>query len=88
MKTLNKADGLVVRELDQETVILNTKTGYIHILNPTGTVIWKLLDELDTFDAVVDAMSKLYNHIDLATIHADVTEVIADMLEHRIICEN
>jgi len=87
MKKLTKSTDLVVREVDQETIILNTKTGSIHVLNPTGTVIWKLLDEINTLDAIVDAMEQLYGKGDAATIQADVNTIIGDMIAQGILCE-
>ncbi|NLM70316.1 MAG: PqqD family protein [Firmicutes bacterium] len=88
MKKLKKSDGLVVRELDQEVIILNTKTGSIHVLNPTATVIWKLLDQIDTLDAVVNAMEQLYDKSSTAAIQDDVTAVIVDMIAHGIVGEH
>lgn len=87
MGKLTKSDALVVREVDQETIILNTKTGSIHVLNPTGTVIWKLLDELDSLDALVDAMECLYDQSGASAVQADVTATIGEMISQGILCE-
>ncbi len=79
MKTLHKNPDLIVRELDDELVILNPQTGFIHILNSTGKVIWHLLDELDTVDDIVAALIELYTTNNLLSIKADVHEIINDM---------
>lgn len=88
MSKLTKSDALVVREVDQETIILNTKTGSIHVLNPTGTIIWKLLDELDNVDAIVDAVEQLYDHSDVSAVQADVAAIIDEMISQGILCQN
>ncbi|HKM17966.1 MAG: PqqD family protein [Firmicutes bacterium] len=88
MKRLTKSADLVVREVDQETVILNTKTGFIHVLNPTGTVVWKLLDEIDTPEAIIAAMTGLYDQSDVSEIEADVSGIISDMISQGILSEN
>ncbi|MFY9299330.1 MAG: PqqD family protein [Limnochordia bacterium] len=88
MSKLTKSDALVVREVDQETIILNTKTGSIHVLNPTGTIIWKLLDELDNVDAIVDAAEQLYDHSDVSAVQADVAAIIDEMISQGILCQD
>ncbi|HOB08171.1 MAG TPA: PqqD family protein [Limnochordia bacterium] len=88
MSKLTKSDALVVREVDQETIILNTKTGSIHVLNPTGTIIWKLLDELDNVDAIVDAVEQLYDHSDVSAVQADVAAIIDEMISQGILCQD
>lgn len=88
MSKLTKSDALVVREVDQETIILNTKTGSIHVLNPTGTIIWKLLDELDNVDAIVDAVEQLYDHSDVSAVQADVAAIIDEMVSQGILCQD
>lgn len=88
MSKLTKSDALVVREVDQETIILNTKTGSIHVLNPTGTIIWKLLDELDNVDAIVDAVEQLYDHSDVSAVQADVAAIIDKMISQGILCQD
>ena len=88
MSKLTKSDAQVVREVDQETIILNTKTGSIHVLNPTGTIIWKLLDELDNVDAIVDAVEQLYDHSDVSAVQADVAAIIDEMISQGILCQD
>lgn len=88
MSKLTKSDALVVREVDQETIILNTKTGSIHVLNPTGTIIWKLLDELDNVDAIVDTVEQLYDHSDVSAVQADVAAIIDEMISQGILCQD
>ncbi|MGB4141377.1 MAG: PqqD family protein [Limnochordia bacterium] len=88
MSKLTKSDALVVREVDQETIILNTKTGSIHVLNPTGTIIWKLLDELDNVDAIVDAVEQLYDHSNVSAVQADVAAIIDEMISQGILCQD
>ena len=53
-----------------------------------ATVIWKLLDQIDTLDAVVNAMEQLYDKSSTAAIQDDVTAVIVDMIAHGIVGEH
>lgn len=88
MPKYQKSTELVVRELDDELVILNANTGYIHVLNSSGSLIWNLLDDLDTLDDIVTAMMQLYNNSNQAIIQTDVVEIIKDMVAQRIITES
>lgn len=35
---------VAVEELDHELVVLDERTGRLHVLNPTATVVWQCLD--------------------------------------------
>ncbi len=45
-------DGLTYRDLDGELIVLDSTTGYIHQLNRTGTLVWGLLSEGVSIDAI------------------------------------
>lgn len=85
MNLFPKSDNLVVRELDDELVILDTKTGFVHVLNSTGKIIWYLLDELDSVDDIVTALMALYANSNLSVVQSDVTEITDDLIENGLI---
>lgn len=39
-----RRDDVAVEELDAELVVLDERTGRLHVLNPTATVVWQCLD--------------------------------------------
>lgn len=49
--------GLTCRDLDGELVVLDAATGYIHQMNPTGALIWKLLDGGTSIESIETRLS-------------------------------
>ena len=44
MKIYKKFDNLLEREIAGEVIIVESLTGMCHVLNETGTLIWKNID--------------------------------------------
>jgi hypothetical protein len=51
---------VLFRELDDEGVLLNLKTGIYFGLNPVGTRIWQLVAEHGSLERVLDVMLQEY----------------------------
>lgn len=49
-------EDVVFRELDGEGVLLNLATGIYFGLNPTGTIVWQLLNEGKPDGEIVSAL--------------------------------
>ena len=50
---LEKAPKVICRSFNEDTVLLNPEDGFLHVLNPTGSDIWNLLDTCETLDDVI-----------------------------------
>ncbi len=84
------SDGLILRDVAGSHVVVNVgKTldfnGMI-TLNETGAFIWKLIENGDGFDAIVDAVCDKYG-IDHSTAEADTKKYIDKMKEAKLIVE-
>lgn len=53
---LAKSDDALFRELENEAVLLNLRTGIYYGLNPVGTRAWQLLSEHSRLAGVVNVM--------------------------------
>lgn len=54
-------DGVVFREIGDESVILNLDTGIYFGLDAVGTAIWRLLQERGALRAVYEALLQQYD---------------------------
>jgi thiol-disulfide isomerase/thioredoxin len=61
-------------EVDGEAILLLEGTRELHALNPTGTLIWGLLDGVSTLDEIVADLAAVY-HADLQVVRNDVLEL-------------
>lgn len=48
--------GLIVRELDEETIVYDLETDRAHCLNPTSAAVWKQCDGQTTIAEMVDLL--------------------------------
>ncbi len=44
MENLKKRSDLLIEEIEDEVVIYDPKTHYVHHLNPMASIIWELFD--------------------------------------------
>jgi hypothetical protein len=51
-KPLTRQDGLIVRELENEILIYDTKNNKAHCLNDTAALVWKHCDGLTTTEEI------------------------------------
>ncbi len=88
-RILKKKPDLIYRVVDEETILLDPESGYMHLLNSTGKEIWELIDEVGKdFDDILAAMVDEYGHtIDLDVLKDDLEEFIDTLLEHGVIIE-
>ncbi len=71
-RSVRLADGVVFRELEGETVILNLESGMYFGLDPIGSRIWQLCQERPSLRSVWQAMQ--------AEFDAPAEELQADLL--------
>jgi hypothetical protein len=66
--------------MNQETVLLNLKTGKYYSLNRVGTFIWEQLKEPASLAQVVDATLAKFD-VDRARCEADVRRIIQGLVD-------
>lgn len=88
MKIYKKKDGLLARKIEGETVIVETNTGFCHVLNSIGSLIWENINE-NSFDAMLENVKKYIDPstVDNQTICQDVTEYVSILLQKELIEE-
>jgi coenzyme PQQ synthesis protein D (PqqD) len=72
-------DGVVSRELDGETVLLNLETGIYFGLDAVGTDMWRAIREATTLGEALTAVRGQYD-VDEATIRTDFLQLADELL--------
>ena len=67
-------DDVLFRQLDDEAVLLNLKTGIYFGLNPVATRMWQLIAEHASLDRVLETMVHEYD-IDRGVLEGDLLEL-------------
>ncbi|RKT47485.1 HPr-rel-A system PqqD family peptide chaperone [Thiocapsa rosea] len=70
--------GLTCRDLDGELIVLDASGGFVHQLNPTGALIWALLDQGVSVPAIADRLAETFE-LDATNVDQDVKRFIADL---------
>lgn len=71
-------DRAVTEELDDEAVVYHEEHATMHVLNPTATVVWDLLDGSATLGELIDALAEA-SDVDAGTVEADVLALARDL---------
>ena len=80
------SEHVVVRDLDGESVLLNTASGLYFGLDRIGTRVWQLIEAHGNVDAIVRVLQDEYD-ADPQTLRADAEALIAALVEKRLIVE-
>jgi hypothetical protein len=67
-------------DLDGEVVIYDERVARIRVLNPAGSLVWRLLDGTATIEEVVDDLVSVLE-LEHATVETDVRRLVAEL--HR-----
>ena len=79
-ESYRRAEELPFRTLGDETVIVNTRTREVHVLNGTGSRIWNLLAPARTVTDVVRALEGDYA-LDPDTAQGEVAAFLGDLVD-------
>lgn len=83
MKPL-KMEGVILTEVDDESILYDSAKGKIHILNEVGATIWKLCDGEHTVEDISAQIESEFN-ADGETVRKDVKEFLDKMQEIGLI---
>jgi hypothetical protein len=75
---------LPFRTLGEETVVVNTRTREVHVLNGTGSRIWNLLAPARTVADLVQALEGEFE-LDPATARAEVLAFVGDLVDKGLV---
>ncbi len=76
-------DHLVLRDMDDETAIYDSKTGEFHFINPTGSAIFYLCDGTYTVDDMVYEISNRFDKTP-SNVKREVYEFLTSLSEKRL----
>lgn len=81
---LKRGEKHVFNEVDGELVMMNIETGEYVSMNPTGKVIWDLLEEEKPLQTVLDSLMDVFD-VDSDTVQQDVIPFIEQLKEKEIL---
>jgi len=90
MTELSRSSKIVVSkdvvscDLGGETAMLDMKEGVYYGLNEIGTIIWELIQKPITLQEIVDTIMEEYE-VDEETCFADLTELVEQMAENKLV---
>jgi hypothetical protein len=80
------SDGVVFREMDGESVLLNLDSGMYYGLDSVGTRIWQLVEQHGRVDPVVATLAEEYEAPgDL--LRRDVTDLLGALVGKGLVVE-
>jgi hypothetical protein len=78
---------LAWKEVDGETLLLDLETSLYLSVNPSATVLWRLLAEGSTRDALIQALRDAYE-LDEARATEDVDAFLADCRARKFLVDD
>ena len=78
------ADGLTVKQIGTETIILTESGEQLHTLDQTGTYVWSQMDGKKTLSQILDSICDEYN-VSREQAHVDLLNFIDALAEKKII---
>lgn len=78
------ADGVVFRELGEESVVLHLGTGSYFGLDPVATRMWSVLAEAGTVEGAVAKLAEEYD-VGEPRLRRDLLELVEGLAERRLV---
>ncbi len=72
-------------DLGSEILIYDERHDLVHLLNSTAREIWQLCDGSHDVVDIVNAVARLFPHMDRQRIRGDVEQALADLVTKKII---
>jgi PqqD family protein of HPr-rel-A system len=79
-----RSDELPFRALGAETVVVNTRSREVHVLNGTGAHIWNLLIEGRSLPELMEALETEFA-LDPAAARPEVASFVADLVDKGLV---
>ncbi len=81
-----KLDGVTVRPVEDELLLLDSETQRIHQLNPTASLIWRCCGEAASEEEIATQLVARYA-VDEAVALRDVADTLRRLLELRLVVD-
>jgi hypothetical protein len=81
---IRAAEGVLVRELDGEAVLLNVNTEQYYGLDEVGARLWAVLTQAESLQAALDQLLGEYE-VEADVLRRDVEALAADLLAQGLI---
>jgi len=79
-----RAEELPFRALGAETVVVNTRSREVHVLNGTGAHIWNLLGSARSLPQLMDELAGEFD-LDAETARSEVASFVADLVDKGLV---
>ncbi len=79
-----KKNSLIIKQLEDELIIVDTENSQIHSLNETAAMIWKMLDHKLSVDNMAQSMLEKFN-ISVETAKSDVEKILKGFYEKGLL---
>ena len=83
-ETFQRADELPFRTLGEETVVGNTRTREVHVLNGTGSRIWTLLSPARSLGDLLRALEGEFE-LDPVAAAREVAAFVGDLVDKGLV---
>jgi hypothetical protein len=84
IETYRRADDLPFRTLGEETVVVNTRTREVHVLNGTGSRIWTLLSPPRSLADLVQVLEGEFE-LQAETAAHEVATFVGDLVDKGLV---
>ncbi len=78
-------EDIVVQELGDEVLLLNSRDGDVHILNETAYIVWNLCDGRHTLSDIQKNLMNWFPEMIKHTVDEDVQHVVNDFKDKSLI---
>ena len=78
-------EGVVFERLEDSMIVLELSSGMYYSLNPTGALLWELLEESGDTDRVLERMQVAYPDVPVERICRDIDEVLGELQKRHLI---
>ncbi|MCB9422914.1 MAG: PqqD family protein [Ardenticatenaceae bacterium] len=75
---------LIWRQVDENTVVVTPQSGQMRVLNGVGSVIWQLLTESQSHEAIIDHIVNRYG-ISPEQAGTDLDKFLAELEERNLL---
>ena len=77
-------EGVLARNLEGESVVLNLKTEKYFGLDEVGTRMWALLTDAGNIQSAYDSLAAEYD-VEPAQLRTDIERLIGELVEHGLL---
>ena len=81
----HRADSFDQEELDDELVIMELESQAIVTLNPTGRLVWEMLEGAATFDEILALIGSGFPDVDRHNLKTDIQAVLDTLSAARLV---